>query len=212
MPSFSFWYVYPINYPSVLFIKLYLVLLQLLHNPVPPQVNGEIPGAFTVYFEQNGKRIDPAKGAVTLSAAPFDLVIELPEKGGVLVNASLEPFTYKPAHKGKPKEKLLGFVNPVLQEGYLNKGKEILLADDAPAYWFYENDSTHSFNTVVNDNGAFICKRRIEKITFAKTGQKEVIEGNMPSLYLVFMRVQKTATGKELELRRFTVVVNFTKA
>lgn len=188
----------------------YALLFHLL-QATGPKAGGEVQGYFTVYFEQDGQRYDVVKGAVNLKAAPFNLVVELPEQGGVLVNASLEPFTYKPARNGKPREKLLGFVSAVMEEGYLNKGKDIVLADDAPAWWFYQNDSTNSFNEVVKEDGVFRCKRRIEKITFAKSKQQEVIEGNMPALYLVFMRTQKTATGKELELRRLTVLVNFSK-
>ncbi len=192
-----------------------LLSLFLLFKTLPASCSavapGEIQGYFSVYFEQNGQRYDLNKGTVTLQAAPFDLVIELSEPGGILLNASLEPFTYKPARKGKSKEKLLGFVDAPLQEGYFNRSKDILLADDAPNYWFYASDSSHTFSQVSKGDGVFICKRRIEKITFPKTKQQEVIEGNMPALYLVFLSMRQSGNGKEMELRRITALVNFTR-
>lgn len=171
-------------------------------------------GRFGLYFEQNGQRYDVIKNEVTLKAAPFDLVLVFPAPMGVLINASLEPFTYGPVTKKKSKKKkeeLIGFANTGMAEENFNPGNDIMITDNAPSYWYYDSATAHRFSQVILTDSGYVCKRHIESLAFIGDKKKEKIEGNMPALFLVLMSTMWTKDMREIELMRAAVKVNWVR-
>lgn len=170
-------------------------------------------GKFGLYFEQDGKRYDVVNNGLTLKAAPFELVLYFPEPMGVLLNASLEPFTFGPATRKKntkKKDDLLGFSQTAMAEAVFNPDKDIIINDNAPSYWYYDSATSHRFSEVIATDSGYLCKRRIEVLSFVADKKQELIEGNMPALYLVFMSVMQGKNQHEIELMRAAVKVDWT--
>lgn len=163
---------------------------------------------FHVKIEQDGKIIKPINNEVTLKKKEFALVFEFPEFMGVLISASFNDKTFKPASKNKPKIKLPGFANTGMAEGMLNSEKDIMIADDAPSFWFYEDDANHRFNEVIKERGNFTCKRIIQKYYIVADQTSIKVEESKDPLYLVFISY-KVDGIKEVELKREYVKINW---
>ncbi|MFN8287913.1 MAG: hypothetical protein U0V74_14245 [Chitinophagales bacterium] len=192
-------------------MKRYSCFLFLLISAFTLQAQN---GRFGIYLEQNGKRYDIVKNEVTLQSAPFDLVLFFPSPMGVFINASLEPFTYGPVTKkksNKKKEDLIGFATTGLTEAAFNRDSTITISDNAPNYWYYDSLTSHSFNKVIQTDSGFVCKRHLKTLSFISDKKQEIIEGNMPALYLVLISTMFTKDRREIELMRAAVKINFVR-
>lgn len=174
--------------------------------------NCEKDPVFAVYFSQNNTAADIIDNTVTLDKKSFDLLLGFSEPMGVLVNASFDSKTYDLALKGKALDKLPGFEQTGMAEGLLNTDKEIVLSEEAPGYWFYDNEEEHRFNEVQKTDTGFICLRTIEKLVDADNQTEiRVSEVNQP-LYLVFISYKRGQSIMDrVEVQRQCIKIEWRK-
>lgn len=167
---------------------------------------------FKMYIEQNGYRIAAHKNTVKIDPGTFNIVFEFPEPMGVLVNGSRDQATYKAASRNESFEQLPGFSETGMAEGLGNKDKEIILAEYAPGFWFYDDDKTHRFNSVERKDGKLICKRTIENL-YDKTSQTSVkVADTKGKLYIVAVSAKKGKTWDDkIEVHREYIIVKMVK-
>ncbi|MCU0428988.1 MAG: hypothetical protein MUF42_03370 [Cytophagaceae bacterium] len=167
---------------------------------------------FHVLIEQGGVIITPNNGEINLKKGEFNIVFELSEPMGVLVNGSFQETTYERAVKGKPKSDLPGFENTGMAEGLLNPDKEIFISNDAPNYWFYDDKENNRFNSVEVVNEKLICKRIIQNFYEVETKKNIKVENVSKPLYLVFISYrQGKSIVDEIETKREWVKINWIK-
>lgn len=194
------------------FLPFYLcsaVYLVAGFKPLHHHGNGD--PTFVVTIEQDGREYGSLNNVITIKPKPFDIVISMSEPMGVLVNASLSSRTFTKAVKGKHLDKLPGFKSTGMAEGLFNSDKELILAEDAPMYWFYDSDSLHRFNDVRKTETTIDCVRTIASLWDRETKAETALFAQSKPLYLVFVSYkwdgadQKTRT----EIHRESITVRF---
>lgn len=158
---------------------------------------------FSVTIEQNGHPLEIKEHTVVLDPGSFDIVFDLSEPMGVLVNASTRNESYKAAKTGKALKEIRGFQETGMAETLFNEDRELWIADDAPSYWFYSSDDEHRFNEVSKSGDHYIVRRTIEQFYDVASGERiDLFQSGAP-LYLVFMSSKKGATVMDqIEVQR----------
>jgi hypothetical protein len=165
---------------------------------------------FHVTIEQRGQIIRPINGEVSLDKSEFTIVCEFTQPMGLLINASFNKKTYELANKGKSKSELPGFENTGMAAELLNPNKEICLSEDAPNYWYYENNEENRFDTIDKVQGKIICKRIIQNLHDVENNRNIKVENVTAPLYLVFISKKP---GKDvmndIEIKRESVEIRW---
>jgi len=165
---------------------------------------------FHVWVEQDGKKINAANNELTIKKKEFTLFFDFSEPMGILINASFNDQTYKSATEGNDIYELQGFKETGMAENLNNPNKEILLAKNAPSYWFYDDMQTHRFDNVEKKNGKYICRRLIKNL-YDIDNKKNIKAENVESpLYLVFISYKYEEDSYErIELKREMIKINW---
>ncbi|MGN6646956.1 MAG: hypothetical protein ACTHJT_10550 [Cytophaga sp.] len=167
---------------------------------------------FKVYIEQNGIRQPIVNNEVSLEKQPFNIVFVMHKPDGVLISSSFNKTTYEKAVKKEPLSKLPGYENTGMAEGLFNSDNEVIICDDAPSYWFYDNDKEHRFNTVVKSKDSLVCTRTIKQLYLLDEKDQPTITVEKASkpLYFVFVDyVSDPKTYKRTELQREMIKINW---
>lgn len=181
---------------SSIVIILLIVCLSLISND-------SVEKGFHVLIEQDGKILKIKNGKVKLDKSEFNIVIELHEPMGLLINASFNKKTYKSASKGKPKSELLGFQNTGMAEGILNTNKEIFISNKSPSYWYYSDEKNNRFNSVEVIDGKYKCRRTISNLYNIDDRLNINIKDVEKPLYLVFILYKRgKRITNEIEIKR----------
>lgn len=163
---------------------------------------------FHVVIEQNGKLIESKNGVVSIDKSEFNILFEFNNPMGLLINGSFKKKTYKLASKGKHKSKLPGFQATGMAEGLSNPDKVIFISDDAPNYWFYDDDEKNRFNSTEKVDGKLLCRRIIKKFYDVKTKTTIKVENVNKPLYLVFISY-KYKDKEKMEIKREWIKINW---
>lgn len=178
----------------------------------PAQQKPGTKKAFNVTIEQNGVQQKIAHNSVSLHPGAFDIVIELPEPMGLLVNASLSKKTYQLASQNAPLDQLPGFKETGMAEGLLNSDRDVAISDEAPNYWFYDTDKENRFNSVTKSGNSLICKRTIENIFEPRTETSTKISDVHKPIYLVFVSYESgEGITDRIEVQRQYIAIKWTK-
>lgn len=148
---------------------------------------------FSVTIEQFGKSIPVKNHEATIEKAPFTIVFYLRQPDAILVNTSFNPSSFYAAKNGVQIEKIRGFRETGMAEYLFNSKRDIMISDEAPHYWFYDNEKEHRFNEVTKKDGILICKRTVENIFFLHP-DREIVKvedlRNKEKLFMVFMKAK----------------------
>ena len=167
---------------------------------------------FAVGFEQNGQLIPIQNHQITLEKKTFSLVLFFKKPGSVLVNASLHPTSFEQARNGVPFERIQGFADLGMAEEPFNPKTLLMLSNQAPHYWYYENDANHRFNDVSWRQGTLVCRRILGQVMYRDEDRKLSPVKNIRenAIYFVFMRTMwKQDFSRQFEQQREYVKVNF---
>ena len=147
------------------------------------------PRHVEVRVVQNGKEVrDGDELEFVLQRGPFDLVFEADSAFAILVNASFKPETFMGALSGIPTMDLPGFAETGMAETLFNADRDVIVADSAPSYWYYDAKKDHRFNKVKKRRGRLICTRTIENLYFRETAISGALaNARHEPLYLVFV-------------------------
>lgn len=129
-----------------------------LSFPCDPPAEGQW---FSVCIEQNGEVLTSRNGTVSLKKTPFSLIFITKGPLGVLVNFSTEDTLYNGFNKDKPLSAILEVPEMFMGIGEdLNNPDDLMLLDPvAPHYLFYQDGTTHRFDST-ELRGEFVVARR----------------------------------------------------
>lgn len=193
-------------------ILIVCVALILEASTVPRKQKSDSDKAFNVTIEQNGKQQKIEDNQVILHKGAFEIVIEMSEPMGILVNASFDDKTFKLASNNKHLDKLPGFEETGMAEGLLNTDKEILLSEKAPSYWFYDTEEENRFNSIKKLETSIICKRTIENLFDTETSTRIKVTDVNKTIYLVFISYKKGAEiTDQIEVQRQSIAIEWAK-
>jgi len=142
---------------------------------------------FKIAIEQEGLTTDSLKSEIQLKKKPFKIIIDMPQPLGLLINASFVSTTWEMAKNGKVLKYMPGFQNTGMADENKNPNKEILISDDSPNYWFFDNKESHRFDEVVQNGNWLMCKREIERLFIVENQSYVNIQDMHQPLYLVFI-------------------------
>lgn len=167
---------------------------------------------FNISIVQGGVKVPIINNEVLLSKSPFDIVIDMPKPDGVLLNASTNKKTATLALKNITQAKLPGFQETGMAEALLNSDKEIILAETAPSFWYYDNNHEHRFNNVIKSDSGLKCIRTVENLYDRKTKNTIKISDVKKKLYLVFIyNKSNTNYFDRVEEKREIVIISWKK-
>lgn len=167
---------------------------------------------FHVTVEQFGQIIEPKRNTVKLDKAEFSIVLEFSEPMGLLISGAFDKKTFMLASKNIPKSELPGFFNTGMAEGLLNPNKVILISEDSPSYWFYDDNENHRFDYVETINDTIICKRTIHNFYDVNSKMNMKVENIDKPFYLVFISYKRGANmADEIEVKREFVKIKWKK-
>jgi hypothetical protein len=168
------------------------------------------PAPFNISIVQGGVKVPIINNEVILSKSSFDIVIDMPKPDGVLLNASTNKKTATLALKNKVQAKLPGFKETGMAEALLNSDKEIILAETAPSFWYYDNGNEHRFNSVIKSDSGLKCIRTVENLYDRKTKNTIKISDVQKKLYLVFIyNKSNTNYFDRVEEKREIVIISW---
>ena len=168
------------------------------------------PQTFSVYFEQDGNKIDIINNEVKLKRALFSIILVFPQPMGLLINGSFNDSTYHFALKNLPMDQLPGFRETGMAEDNFNPKKEILIANNAPSYWYYDSKKENRFDNVTEENSKLICEREIKTLDNVDTKKNSKVSDCKNPLYLVFISyAQGKDWGDRIEVERIAAKINW---
>lgn len=178
----------------------------------PGKQKSDSDKVFKITIEQNGKQQKIEDNHILLQPGSFEIVIEMSEPMGILVNASFDDKTFKLASKNKHLDKLPGFEETGMAEGLLNTDKEILLSEKAPSYWFYDTEEENRFNSISKLENGIVCKRTIENLFDTETSTGIKITDVSKPIYLVFISYKKgSEITDQIEVQRQSIAIEWVK-
>ncbi len=165
---------------------------------------------FNIEFYQDGHKIDIIDNTLNLSKKEFDIQFELNQPMGILVATSYNKDAFDRAREGLSLDQIPIFESTGMAEEQNNKNKEILMSDESPSYWYYDNDEENRFNRINKIEGKIIATRTITNINeVEKEITKKIEEINTP-LYMIFTTYKYNKDfSKKIEFQRFFVKIVF---
>lgn len=165
---------------------------------------------FNIEFYQDGHKIDIIDNTLNLSKKEFDIQFELNQPMGILVATSYNKDAFDRAREGLSLDQIPIFESTGMAEEQNNKNKEILMSDESPSYWYYDNDEENRFNRINKIEGKIIATRTITNINeVEKEITKKIEEINNP-LYMIFTTYKYNKDfSKKIEFQRFFVKIVF---
>lgn len=165
---------------------------------------------FKIVIEQEGMRKDSLKVEIELKKKPFKIIIEISQPIGVLLNASFVSTTWDMAKNGKVLKYMPGFQGTGMADELKNPNKDIMISDDSPNYWFFENNKSHRFDEVIQEGNWLVCKREIESVFIVDTKSHIRIQDMQKPLYLVFVTYEWVNDFQDkLEIQRKWLKINW---
>jgi hypothetical protein len=186
---------------------LYFLLLMFIFSSCDKS-----PKLIDISFIQNGKRIQPIDGTITLDKAPFDMIFKASKPFDVMVNASFNDSIFKLAQNTKALTEQEQFKETAgIAEVLFNADEGMYISKDATSIWYYEDEKSHKFNTVEIENESYNCIRSIKNLHDSDTDEHiDITQINRP-IYLVLLSVDKIdGSVRHLkELQRLAVKIEW---
>ena len=143
---------------------------------------------FMAYVVQDGVRLPIDEHVVKVKKAPFEIVLDLPNKQGVFVHVSYNKTTFNRALRNEDLTNLPGFEKTAIFELWNNPDKNLLLADNQPMYWFIESKSKARFSSYEIINDRHICERKVSNIYDVDTHERRDLSTMSSPVYVTFLK------------------------
>lgn len=150
-------------------------------------LTGQTEGVFSYTIEQNNSKIQTSGNVAKLKKEPFKIIITMSEPMGILINASFKPESYTLALKGASLSEIPGYTSTGMAEGINNPDKDMMICDDAPSYWFYDDDESNRFDLTYEQDEQIVCERQIKKFFIVENQSDLKLADVTSDLYLVFL-------------------------
>ncbi len=150
-------------------------------------LSGQVDGIFSIAVEQNNNNVPVSGGIVKLKREPFKIIITMSEPMGVLISASFKADSYLKAKEGATLSEIPGFMETGMAEGTNNSEKDMMINDNAPSYWFYDDDESNRFDVTYLKDEQIVCERSIKQFFMVDTQTNMKVKDVATDLYLVFL-------------------------
>lgn len=163
---------------------------------------------FKAYIVQDGQQLPIKYHVVQVKRKPFQIIVDMPDKEGVFVNASFSKNTYKNALKNVPFKDLNGFSEAAIYEVWKNPNKELLVSNTKPCFWFIESRLNHRFSDYEWVNKRYICTRQVDVIYDVNVHEEVDFKQLDAPMYLTFIKFKKIGEdfrGEELMRHEFKI-------
>ena len=146
------------------------------------------PYRFSAYIVQDGEKLYIDEHVVKVKKAPFQIVMDLPDREGVFVNASFSEKTFNQLLTNVRWEKISGFSKVAIQEVWNNPTGELIVSKTQPCYWFIHSERHHRFTSYEHLNERYMCIRDVNFFYDLENKKEVAIEDVNTPLYLGFIK------------------------
>jgi hypothetical protein len=163
---------------------------------------------FNAYIIQDGKQLSIDQHVVKVKRAPFQIIVDMPDKKGVFVSASFFRDTFKQALRNVSSNDLPGFSKEALFELWKNPNNELLVSSNNPNFWFIETPANHRFSSYEYVNNRYLCSRTVDFIYDIDMHKNKSLANMDMSLYLTFIKFEpdeENYRSKELMRHEFKI-------
>jgi len=167
---------------------------------------------FKIEIEQNNELKTIENKEVAIKKESFTLVIYFLKPDNLLINASFDSETFRFILNGEKTTFASEFQNKPIVEEPFNKDESLIVSDKSSNYWYYRNESEHTFSTVLQKENSFVCKRKIAFVKKSQTDKEKTLVSKIKKndLYLVFMKLEWNKDySKRIELKRDYLHIKF---
>lgn len=141
-------------------------------------------GPILIGVEQDGCRVLPVNGRVTLRRAPFTLLVDATDT--FLIHASETPDTVRSLPESDDLEDFPGFRETGMAEAHANEGRELVLSADSPHCWYAEADGHHRYDEAPLGG---VGRRTVFRVRFKGEGRSfELADYPFDALHLAAVR------------------------
>lgn len=161
----------------------------------PTPINTKTP---LIQIEQKGKLITHTNNVFSLNKDKFNIIFNLPEPMGLLINSSFNKEALKLASENGIIAEPLNIPGIGLAEGLLNDRNEIFITNTGANYWFYNDEDTHRFNTVTKTDSFYRCTRTIENINDLDTKINIKVKNINSPIYIIVLGKNKQTDNFEI--------------
>ena len=146
------------------------------------------PHYFMAYIVQDGIVLPIDKHVVKVKRKPFVIVLDMPDKTGVFVNAAFQSSTFNAALRNAEISSLKGFTTIAMYEGWGNPLNEILISPNQPSYWFIDSKLNNRFTDYEFVNERYLCNREVNVFYDTKSQKELSVEQMNKSVYFTFLK------------------------
>lgn len=147
-----------------------------------------------IRIEQGSESILVANQEITLSKAPFKIMVSLHHLDGVYLFASFSDSIYRlQAEEAVPDFKNLPYL--AIAEASFNEDKELIINTDGWAYWFYDPElDWHRFDKdILVTKDSVVGTKTINQFYIPDTKSAIPVADNTEPLYLFFLAIDKSS-------------------
>ncbi|MBL7748044.1 MAG: hypothetical protein JNM19_11485 [Chitinophagaceae bacterium] len=147
-----------------------------------------------VRIEQGSESILVGNQEITLSKAPFKMVVSLHHLDGVYLFASFSDSIYRlQAEEAVPDFKNLPYL--AIAEASFNEDKELIINTDGWAFWFYDPElDWHRFDKdILVTKDSVVGTKTINQFYIPDTKSAIPVSDNTKPLYLFFLAIDKSS-------------------
>ena len=121
---------------KIIYLLTLLISTQILHAQ---------DQKLSIKVQQFGKEVQAVNNIYELKSDEFTLQFTVEYMGAILVGATFDEDVYRSA-KGEADLEVGWFENTGMAEVQFNADKQILISNDAPSYWYFEDKNDHRFD------------------------------------------------------------------
>lgn len=140
----------------------------------------------TVSVLQNDTEIIGAKQVYSVYPQEFTLAFNVENSDGFLIGATFDADVYRSA-LGMADLEVMWFANTGMAEELFNSEQQLFISNEAPSYWYFENNSDHRFDKSPTGTAQkWSATRSINNFNLIDIEKKIEVKDFTKSLYLVF--------------------------
>lgn len=164
------------------------ILLNVFILLISTQILNAQNEKLTVKVVQFGKEIKAINSVYKLKRDEFSLQFNVENTNDFLIGSTFDEDIYRSA-KGEADLEVAWFGNTGMAEGIFNDDKQILVSNDAPSYWYFDNKNDHRFDkNPMGNSKKWTATRTINNFYDLNNDKQIEVKNCKESLYLVFYK------------------------
>jgi hypothetical protein len=166
------------------------------------------PHYFMAYIVQDGVILPIDEHVVKVKKKPFVIVLDMPDKSGVFVNAAFQSSTFNSALRNAETSSLKGFDEVAMYESWGNPLAEVLISQNRPMFWFIDSRANNRFSDYEHVNERYLCNRNVKVFYDTKEHVEIPIQQMRKPVFITFLKFSAEGENyrkKELMRHEFKI-------